>query len=148
MNCHESSIWLDGLGAAVLGGVVAALTAVIVVRLTARNTLRQGLEAEVRAQAIRVMALGKEISTLTTTLAPQFRWSGRALDRRRRTALIEFQVAAFTLEGMLVPVNERLARRLQAASTEGDEVNHAWVRKVVNLVAEVYGVSLVGESGP
>lgn len=145
MNWNDSSIWLDGLGAALLGGVVAALTAVLVVRLTVRNALRQQLAAEVRAQAIRVMALGKEISTITTTLAPQYRWTGRALDRRHSEALIEFQVAAFTLEAMLVPVNEALARRLQAVSIEGGDVDPAWVRKVVDLIAEVYSVKLVAD---
>jgi len=143
MTLLETSTLFDGLGSALVGGVVAALTAVIVVRLTMRGSRRQQLEAEVRAQAVRVMALGKEISTITTTLEPQFRWTGRDLGRRRDRALIEFQVEAFKLEAMLVPVDADLARRLQAAGIETDEINPQWVRNIVNLVSEVYGVRLV-----
>ena len=146
MKWNDSSIWLDGLGASLLSGVVAAMTAFLVVRLTTRHDRRQALEAEVRSQAIRVMTLGKEISTITTTLEPQFRWTGRDLDRRRSEALIEFQVAAFALEAMLVPVNATLARKLQRISVEGNEVNPVWVRNIVNLVAEVYGVRLAADS--
>lgn len=143
MTLLETSTWFDGLGSALVGGVVAALTAVFVVQLTMRGSKRQQLEAEVRAQAIRVMALGKEISTITTTLEPQFRWTGRDLGKRREQAFVEFQIEAFTLEAMLVPVNVDLARRLQEAGIETDEINPQWVRKIVNLVSEIYNVRLV-----
>ena len=143
MHWNDPSIWLQGLGAALIGGIVAALTALIVVRLTARHDRRLQLESEARIQAIRVMSLGKEISTITTTLAPQLRWVGRELDRRRSRAIIEFQVAAFALEAMLVPIDTALAVRLQALGVEESDVNPDWVRRVVGVVAEVYGVRLV-----
>ena len=142
MDWSDPEFWLDGLGAAVASGIVAALTALLVVRLTAAHDRRLQLEAEVRAQAIRVMALGKEISTITTTLAPKLRWAGRGLDRRRQTAMIEFQVAAFTLEAILVPVDVELAKRLQDVSSTATDINPEWVRTVVNVVSAVYGVRL------
>lgn len=111
MDWNDPEFWLDRLGAAVATGIVAALTALLVGRLTAAHCRRLQLEAEVRAQAIRVMALGKEISAITTTLAPKLGWGvglGSASPGRHNPV----SSSGFMLEAILVPVDVELAKRL------------------------------------
>jgi hypothetical protein len=51
----DAELWFSGLGSAVVGGVVAALTALLVVVLTDRKNRRLAREREAREHAVAIM---------------------------------------------------------------------------------------------
>jgi hypothetical protein len=136
MSWSDPDLWFSGLGSALVGGVVAALTALVVVRLTDRDARLQERRTAARSEVLALLRSSSQFLRDTSAPAQDVGESQRNLRILSVLWMIELGAAVSAVAAVddaFLRTVDRLFQRvnstmdaLLALDTTGDDLAQAW----------------------
>jgi hypothetical protein len=136
MTWSNPDLWFSGLGSALVGGVVAALTALVVVRLTDRYARQQERRTAARSEVIALLRASSQFLRDTSAPAQDVGESQNNLRILSAVWMIELGGAVSAVAAVDAPFLHTLDRlfhqvrstrdALLALDTTGDDAAQAW----------------------
>jgi hypothetical protein len=126
MNWNDPNLWFEGLGSSAVGGAVAAVTALFVVRMTNRRNREEVNELEARQEAMAFLRATNALSTQVVESRPNTheqakqralahtRWAGEMVASLAPMRSVDEEIGA-TVQSHVA----RIAARVKALSEVG-----------------------------